>query len=218
MPDRRYWSATGGLLAIAGVLAFVGLAGEMQEGETLGFDRALLLALRDPADLAIAIGPGWLPAVARDITGLGGTAVLSFVTFVVCCYLALSGRIASALMTLAAVGSGTLLSTLLKMVYDRPRPDLVPHAVEVTSASFPSGHAMLSAVTYLTLGALLMPVQNRRSLKIYVLAVASAITLMVGLSRVYLGVHWPTDVIGGWCVGAAWALLCWLLAERLRLR
>ena len=107
-------------------------------------------------------------------------------------------------------------SPLLKLGFARPRPDLVPHAVEVYTASFPSGHAMLSAVTYLTLGALLIRVQPRWRVKVYILFLAISITLLVGTSRVYLGVHWPTDVLAGWCVGAAWALLCWLVALRLQ--
>ena len=115
-----------------------------------------------------------------------------------------------------SVGGGTALSSLLKLGFARPRPDLVPHAVEVYTASFPSGHAMLSAVTYLTLAALLARVQPRRRLRIYVLALAVLTSLLVGASRVYLGVHWPSDVAAGWCVGAAWALLCWLAALRLQ--
>jgi undecaprenyl-diphosphatase len=111
-----------------------------------------------------------------------------------------------------------LLSTLLKLGFERPRPDLVPHAVVVYTASFPSGHAMLSAVTWLTLGALLMRVEPRRRVKAYVLALAVLTTLLVGASRIYLGVHWPTDVLAGWCIGAAWALMCWLAALWLQRR
>ena len=104
------------------------------------------------------------------------------------------------------------LSTLLKIGFDRPRPDLVPHEAIVYTASFPSGHAMLAAVVYLTLGALLARVQPRRLLKLYLLGLAILLTVAVGASRVYLGVHWPTDVVAGWAVGAAWALLCWAAA------
>jgi undecaprenyl-diphosphatase len=111
-----------------------------------------------------------------------------------------------------------LLSTLLKMGFDRPRPDLVPHGALVYTASFPSGHATLSAVVYLTLGALLARVQPRLVLKLYLLGLAILLTVMVGVSRVYLGVHWPTDVLAGWAVGAAWALLCWATALWLQRR
>ena len=114
------------------------------------------------------------------------------------------------------VGGGEIVSTLLKGFYARPRPDLVPHGMEVFTASFPSGHALLSAVTYLTLGALMTRIQAGPRLKLYVMAVAVAVTLLVGASRIYLGVHWPTDVLAGWCLGAAWAVLCWLMADLLR--
>jgi len=202
----------GVLAAATALLAFVALAGEVLEGETRSFDRALLLALRNPADLSDPIGPRWLEEVARDVTALGSTVILSYATLASVGYLALSRRRSAAWPVLAAVAGGTLLSSLLKLGFDRPRPDLVPHAVEVYTASFPSGHAMLSAVTWLTLGALMMRVEPRRRVKAYVMAMAVLTTLMVGASRVYLGVHWPTDVLAGWCLGAAWALLCWLVA------
>jgi undecaprenyl-diphosphatase len=211
IPREFGWLA--GLLAIAvALLAFFGLAGEVLEGETLGFDRLILLALRSPIEPYDPIGPRWLGEVARDVTGLGGIPVLSGVTLAVVGYLTLARKRAAALLVLGAVGGGVALSTLLKLAYHRARPDLVPHAVEVYTTSFPSGHAMLSAVTYLTLGALLVRVEKRWQIKAYILALAVLITLLVGISRIYLGVHWPTDVLAGWCVGAAWALLCWLLA------
>ncbi|MDB5395527.1 MAG: phosphoesterase [Rhodospirillales bacterium] len=205
------WLA-GFLVVAAALFAFASLAGEVLEGDTLGFDRLILLALRSPTDPNMPIGPRWFSEVARDVTSLGGIPVLTGVTLAVAGYLALTRRRAAALLILSAVGGGTALSTMLKLAFHRPRPDLVPHAVEVYTASFPSGHAMLSAVTYLTLGALLMRVQPLWGVKAYILALAILATLLVGASRVYLGVHWPTDVLAGWCVGAAWALLCWLVA------
>lgn len=206
----------GAVLVAAAVLAFAGLAGEVLEGETQTFDRAVLLALRNPADPGDPIGPRWLEEVARDVTSLGGNAILAAVTLAVVGFLALTEKRAAAALVAASVGGGTALSSLLKLGFSRPRPDLVPHAVEVYTASFPSGHAMLSAVTYLTLGALLVRVQPRWRVRLYILALAGATTILVGASRVYLGVHWPTDVLAGWCVGAAWALLCWLVALRLQ--
>jgi undecaprenyl-diphosphatase len=111
-----------------------------------------------------------------------------------------------------------LLSALLKDAFGRARPDLVPHGVEVHTLSFPSGHAMLAAATYLTLGALLARVQPHPRVKTYVLTVAAVLTVLIGVSRVHLGVHWPSDVLAGWCVGAAWALLCWMAAVWLQRR
>jgi undecaprenyl-diphosphatase len=144
--------------------------------------------------------------------------VLSFITLAVAGFLVLQRKTHAALFVLVAVGGGLLLSSLLKMGFDRPRPDLVPHGSVVYTASFPSGHSMMAAVTYLTLGALLARVQPRRSLKLYLLGLAVLLAVAVGVSRVYLGVHWPTDVLAGWALGAAWALLCWTVALRLQRR
>lgn len=188
------------------LLGFIVLAQEVFEGETRRFDESLLLALRMPADPARPIGPAWLPDVMRDITALGGTAVLTLLVAGLTGFLAITGRRRTALLVLAAVLSGVLVSTLFKHGFARPRPDLVPHGTRVTSASFPSGHAMMSALVYLTLGAMLAGTESTRRARIYVLACSAALALLIGLSRVYLGVHWPTDVIAGWTLGTLWAL------------
>lgn len=193
------------------ILAFIEIADEVGEGEARWFDEGVLLALRtaDPAD---PIGPAWLEASVMDITALGGFAVLALVTLFAIGYLAVQRKWIEALTLLVATGGGTAISEGLKVGFARPRPDLVAHVVETTSMSFPSGHAMLSAVTYLTLGALLAQAQERTSVRGYILGVAIVLTLLIGLSRIYLGVHWPTDVLAGWCLGAAWALICWAAA------
>lgn len=193
------------------ILAFIEIADEVGEGEARWFDEGVLLALRtaDPAD---PIGPRWFEASVMDITALGGFAVLALVTLFAIGYLAVQRKWIEALTLLVATGGGTAISEGLKVGFARPRPDLVAHVVETTSMSFPSGHAMLSAVTYLTLGALLAQAQERTSVRGYILGVAIVLTLLIGLSRIYLGVHWPTDVLAGWCLGAAWALICWAAA------
>jgi undecaprenyl-diphosphatase len=206
------------LLAAGSALAFGKLAEEVLEGDTRAFDRAMLLALRDPADLSDPVGPMWVEEMARDVTSLGGTAVLVLVSVAVIGFLLMVRKRGAALLVLGSIGGGVLLSTILKNVFERTRPDLVPHAVHVYTASFPSGHAMLSAVTYLTLGALLTRVQPQRRVKAYLLTVAVVLTVLIGVSRVYLGVHWPTDVLAGWCIGSAWAMLCWLAALWLQRR
>jgi undecaprenyl-diphosphatase len=206
------------LLTIAALWAFAELADEVSEGQTHEFDEAVILAMRSAEDSRDPWGPPWLEELMRDATALGGNGVLTLMTLVVIGYLAMVRKTHAAVMVLVAVGGGMLFSSLLKMTYDRPRPELVPHGSIVYSASFPSGHAMISAVTYLTLGALLSRVQPRWRLKAYMIMVAVFITTCVGVSRVYLGVHWPTDVLAGWTAGAAWALICWLAARYLQRR
>ena len=198
--------------------AFVELADDVVEGDTKAFDEAILLGLRNPADVSDPIGPSWVEESARDVTGLGGYVILTLLTLSAILYLLMAHKRHAALLVLVAIGGGMLLSTALKFGFERPRPDLVPHDTRVYTASFPSGHAMLSAVTYLTLGALLARVQQRRRIKAFLLGLAVILTLGVGVSRVYLGVHWPSDVLAGWCVGAAWADLCWFVALQLQRR
>jgi undecaprenyl-diphosphatase len=192
----------------AGLLGFVLLV-ELASGEPHSFDTAVLLALRQPD--GEPIGPHWLALAMRDITALGGTAVLVLAGLVAFGALALRRRWRAVWLLLLSMPGAILLNTLLKQGFDRPRPDLVSRLVEVATSSFPSGHAMLSAVGYLTLGALLAAAAERRRDRGYILGVAVGLTLLVGSSRVFLGVHWPSDVLAGWCLGAAWAMGCWLL-------
>jgi len=174
--------------------------------------------LRASSDTSDPLGAAWVEDLARDATALGGAGFLTLLTLASAGFLALQRKRGLALYLLAAVASGTLASTLLKLGFDRPRPDLVAHGQVVYTSSFPSGHSMLSAVVYLTLGALLASGQTNLPLRAYLIGLAVFLAVLVGVSRVYLGVHWPTDVLGGWTAGAAWALTCWALAERLRLR
>ncbi|MDQ0348178.1 undecaprenyl-diphosphatase [Ancylobacter vacuolatus] len=204
--------------AALGLLAFAFIADEVAEGETHAFDEAVLLAFRVPGDPADPLGPPWLEIIMRDVTALGGTTVLTLITLIVAGFLAMDGKRAAALFVLVATSGGGLLSYALKLGFDRPRPDLVAHLVDVSTLSFPSGHAMGSAVTFLTLGVLIVRTESKRRIKAYALAVAVSLTLLVGFSRVYLGVHWPTDVLAGWCSGSAWALLCWIIVLLLQRR
>jgi len=206
----------GALLALlgaaTGLLIFAMIADEVIDGETHGFDEAILLAFRVAGDPAEPIGPKWLEIMMLDVTALGSAVVLGLVTLAAVGFLYMDGKRHSALFVLLAVASGTALSYLLKAGFDRPRPDLVAHLADVHTLSFPSGHAMGSALTYLTIGAVIARTEQKRLLKIYVLALGIGLTLIVGISRIYLGVHWPTDVLAGWALGSAWALLCWFIA------
>ncbi len=206
------------LIAALALLGFGILAATVTGGGAGGFDKAVLLALRSTDDLSDPIGPRWLERAVGDVTSLGSFAVLGLITIGAAGYLVADGKRHAAIFVLVAIGGGTALSSAMKLLFERPRPDVVAHLVPVQTLSFPSGHAMLSAVTFLTLGAILMRVQPRRRMKAYILAAAITLTLLVGLSRIYLGVHWPTDVLAGWCLGAAWAMACWLVAAWLQAR
>ncbi len=201
----------------AGVWSFAAIATEVREGETRGFDREVLLAMRRPGDLSPKGGVR-VEEAARDITSLGSTSILGLITLAAVSFLALDGKRHMAYFAGASVVGGTIISILLKELFQRPRPEIVPHLAYASSTSFPSGHSMMSAVTYLTLGALLARSHERKSVKAFSLLVAAGICFLVGVTRVYLGVHWPTDVLAGWTAGAVWALLCWVVARRLQTR
>jgi undecaprenyl-diphosphatase len=201
------------LIVSLGLFLFIWLTDQVTNGGTAGFDRRVLLMFRTPGDPADPIGPAWLEVVVRDITALGGLAVLTIITLAACGYLLFQRRTRLALFILLSVSGGSLLNTLLKGFIERPRPDIVTHATAAGMSSFPSGHTMMAAIVFLTLGALLAHASESRAIKIYILGWSLLLAALVGLSRIYLGVHWPTDIIAGWIAGAVWALLC-LLASR----
>lgn len=206
------------LLIVGGTWGFIELADGVRDGDTQRFDDWAVRAMRRADDPSQPIGPRWLPEVGRDLTALGGVAVLTLTTVFVAGYLLIVRKYHAMWLVLAATLGGLLISTLLKHLIDRARPDLVPHLSHVYTSSFPSGHSMLSAVVYLTLGALLTRLASERRVKLYFLAAALLLTFLVGVSRVYMGVHYPTDVLAGWTAGLVWALLCWLVARYLQRR
>lgn len=206
------------LLIVAGLWSFAELADEVMEDQTLAFDERVLLAMRDADDPSNPLGPSWVEEMARDFTALGGIGVLTMVTLAAAGFLAMQGKLRAMGFLIAAIVSGVLISSLLKRSFDRPRPTLVPHDSHVYSASFPSGHSMMAAVTWLTLAVLVARVEGGARIKVYLLGVAVFITVAVGVSRVYVGVHWPTDVLAGWTAGTVWAIICWLVARWLQRR
>jgi undecaprenyl-diphosphatase len=206
------------LIIVAGIWGFVWLADEVREKSTQTVDERVLIALRKKGNLNEPIGPKWLADVGRDITAMGGVAILTMMTLAVCGFLWFRGQHAAMFFVLVAALGGLLISSGLKGLIDRPRPTVVPHLAYVSSSSFPSGHSMMSAVVYLTLGSLLARFVKERGVKIYVLAVGIILTGLVGVSRMYMGVHYPTDVLAGWTAGIVWALICWLLARQLQRR
>jgi undecaprenyl-diphosphatase len=206
------------LIVAGGVWAFVGIADEVLEGDTQHFDEWAIRALRRADDPAIPIGPGWLHEVGRDATALGGVFFLTLVTLAVAGYLLIVRKYRAMWLALGATFGGLILSTILKNAFNRRRPSIVPHLSDVYTSSFPSGHSMLSAVVYLTLGVMLSRLVPNRAAKIYFLVVAMGLSLLVGISRVYMGVHYPTDVLAGWTAGCVWATICYLIARALQKR
>jgi undecaprenyl-diphosphatase len=204
------------LLIGAALSAFFRIASEVSEGDTMALDRAILVGLRSSTDPAIPVGPRWLPETMTNLTALGSATVLLFISALVIVYLLLSRQARTALFVFAATAGGIGMGGLLKLVYARPRPNLVPHLADVTSSSFPSGHATDSAIVYLTLAALLARAVPEAALRITIIGAAILLSLLIGVSRVYLGVHWPSDVVAGWSIGAAWALACSLAYGRIR--
>ena len=204
------------LLAVlaGGVWSFIALAGEVSEGETATIDERILLAFREPGDSHDPIGSRSVESAVRDVTALGSLTVLGLLVFGVGLYFILDRRPRMGLFVLAAVVSGGALTYALKFLYNRTRPSILPGDMLPGDPSFPSGHAALAAVVYLTLGLLQAQTLPRRRLKVYVVGLAVLLALAVGTSRVYLGVHWPSDVLAGWTLGGLWALVCWQ-AERL---
>lgn len=211
---RREVGLLAALLALAlTTQLFLMVADEVAEGETRKIDLAVLLSLRAGGDPATPLGPHWLTVVAMDVTALGSVAVLTLLVLFVAGLFAALRRWREAAVLILASGGGVALSQGLKLVFGRDRPEVGLRLVEAINASFPSGHAMLSAVVYLTLGALVARFASQRRVKVFALAGAALVALLVGLSRVYLGVHWPSDVLAGWSLGGAWALAWWLAVQ-----
>jgi undecaprenyl-diphosphatase len=208
-----------GAIVLVGItLGLLALVGNVLEGDTQHFDERLLRALRKADAPAEPVGPRWLKLAAFDITALGGPTVLGLTVVAVTGYLMLHGFFRNALFVLVASAGGWIINDVLKLLFARPRPSVVPHLREVSSLSFPSGHALTSAVVFLTLGTLLMRVAKKPLAKWYCFATAMGATALVGASRVYLGVHYPSDVVAGWLIGLSWALICWMLERSLERR
>jgi undecaprenyl-diphosphatase len=217
MADSRVTMARAGFgfswaayLIAALSLLFTAIAWTVFEGYSAGFDRAAILGLRTMLD---PIGAAWLAETARDVTSLGSVAVVFLVVIPFIGYLLLSGRRHSAFLMTGSVVGGLVLNDALKVVFDRPRPGLSLPSVQVFTSSFPSGHAALSSVAYLSMGSLIARCAPMSYVKAYVMAVAVVLVFLIGTTRVYLGVHYPTDVLAGWCLGSAWAVTCWLIAR-----
>ncbi len=206
------------LSILAGILIFISIADEVVEGETQHFDNYILKSLREPGDVSTPAFPGWVTDAMKDITSLGSGTVIVLVTFFVTGYLLLRKKYYWLGLVLIATIGGALMTLGIKEFIGRTRPTVVTHLLEEKSLSFPSGHSMMSAIVYLTQATLLSRIEKNMKAKIYIISVALLLTFLIGISRIYIGVHYPTDVLAGWIAGISWALLCWYAAALLERR
>lgn len=209
--------AAGGAAALAAlILTLIGLF--IDRGHRFAFDSAILLAARGGTAHGVPVGPSWMKPAAVDITALGGVTVLTLIVTATVGFLAVRRLWLTMALVLAGTISGSIAVALVKLLVGRPRPDLTDHLVQVSSASFPSGHAANSAIVYLTIATLIMQIVQGRGARSYILIVAALLVTAIGMSRVYLGVHWPSDVLGGWAFGTLWAIGWWAIGAWARLR
>lgn len=201
------------LSVAAGLFIFISIANEVVEGETQHFDNYILKSLRESNNVSRPVFPDWVTTAMKDITSLGSSTIIVLFTIIVTGYLLLQKKFYWLWLVLIATIGGALLVWGLKEFIGRTRPTVVTHLLEEKSLSFPSGHSMMSAIVYLTQATLLSKIEKNRRAKIYIISVALVLTLLIGISRIYIGVHYPTDVFAGWVAGISWALLCWYVAS-----
>jgi undecaprenyl-diphosphatase len=206
--DRLEVQALATIVAAGGVIfAFFGIADEVGENATATFDRTLLLLFRNRANPAEPLGAPYFVEAMRYVTALEGFTFLTlFVVIGAACLLFFRQR-RKAIVFPETIGLTEISGEILKIIYNRPRPDIVQYGIYVYSNSFPSGYYTLSAALLFTMAAILSSLDKRRSFKAFIFTLALLLTVAIGVSRVYLGVHWPTDVLAGWTLGAGWALL-----------
>jgi undecaprenyl-diphosphatase len=211
-------SGRGWLPIALATIAAVALWGFFEVADTIGgreanaFDRDVFVAIAGLYDRV----PEFWQEVGRDITGLGGTATITLLVSAVVGFLCIGERWRAALFVVVSVLGGLAISLILKELYERPRPDMFEHRSHVHTPSFPSGHSTNSAIAYFTMAVLLAKLVDRPLLKGYIFFVGLLVPVLVGISRVFVGVHWPTDVIAGWTIGLAWGLLVWAAATWLQ--
>ena len=202
-----------GLAIAAGVWGFIELADEVMEGDTNAADEFLLLMFRTNNDPGNPLGGATTAYWMKDLTSLGGIPLVTLLTCVSALFLALTRRWFLLAMTLVAVIGGGLMIRFLKDFFERERPDAAFQLMAETSQSFPSGHATMSAVVYFTLAVLLAQTQKQWNLKVFFVVVAAVLTVTVGVTRVFMGMHYPTDVLAGWIIGGVWATFIWLASK-----
>ena len=198
-----------GLLSLLLTLFFVHLSSEIVEGDTLSADQHVLRIAQQ-----LRITYPWVVGLMRDLSGLGSTVVLTLLTVTTVGYLALVSERKSAIFVAVSVITGSALNSTFKLAFGRLRPDPAFSDFVVSGLSFPSGHASMSAIVFLTLGVLVASTRERLSERTYILTISTILVFLVGVSRIVLGLHWMSDVLGGWAFGAAWAIGWLILSSR----
>lgn len=192
---------------VAVVLIALGFAGLLL-APVHAWDIRILLGMRQAADPATALGPRWFQDMLRDFVGLGGIGVLVLFIAGGIGLLWLADRRREAGAFLGGVIGAFVIASVLKHLIGRPRPELVSHAAYTFTASFPSGNTMMATVVWLLLALALADATGRRGVRNLAVLGALVIAFLVGVGRVYMGVHWPSDVVEAWGLGIAWV---WLL-------
>lgn len=206
--DPRH-ALIGAAVCWAGFAAMVVM---VETGRTGWLDSTGLLFWRD-GDLR-PLGPAWLLEGVRDVTALGGVLLRNIIVVAALFALLVLRMRREALVLFGTVIGGWLANTAVKALVGRPRPDIVPHLTEAGGASFPSGHSFNAAVVYIAIALAFAAMTPRQPVRVTIIAGAALLAMAIAWSRVWLGVHFPSDVIAGWLGGAGWALMATALLDR----
>jgi undecaprenyl-diphosphatase len=201
---------TGTALAFVCTWGFAELAGHVRSGATQSFDDAVMrwMAAHQNETMQKAM---------LEVTALGTGTVVAMIVFIAGMFLWLNKHKHSAILLLVATFGGLVLNNFLKMGFNRPRPQIFQWATYAVSSSFPSGHAMSSVIVYGTVAYLAARLQQRLASRVLTLTFAAVIILLICASRMYLGVHYPSDIAAGLVIGLAWAGFCMAILEAAQL-
>ena len=209
MTDTFVWS-----VMIIGLLGFAAIAYLVSTDATTAFDLSVMSHFIERGETVSPLGPPWVEEIFLELTALGGGTVLTLVALLVLTGLFITRQRGAGLTLMATLFSGTIIPYGLKFLFDRPRPDLVAHLDRTFTASFPSAHATVSMIYWISIATIIARFIDHAILRRFIYYSAFSLVILIGLSRIYLGVHWPSDVVAGWLLGLAWAAFCWLLANR----
>lgn len=201
---------------VAAVLCWAGFAAVvalLESGHARSLDEAGLLFWRIGPDL-VPRGPRWLLEAVRDLTALGGVLLRNLFALGAVSALLWLGMRREAVLYAVTIVTGWAVNSAIKLVVGRPRPNIVSHLTEAGGTSFPSGHSFNSAVVYIAMALAFAAISPERRTRWTLIGLAVALTLAIAVSRVWLGVHYPSDVAAGWCGGAGWAFAASALLHR----